>query len=53
MFDRWWEWALLALYGIAALQLGRVWQARRAERLQRRAMQRAAQTWGRMEGRRG
>jgi len=53
MTDSWLGWLLLALYGLAALQAGRAWQTRRAERLQRRAMQRAAQTWGRMEGRRG
>lgn len=53
MVDFWWEWALLALYGFAAVQLGRTWQARRANKLERRALQKAAQTWGRAEGRRG
>lgn len=58
MAGSWWEWALPALYGFAALLLGRMWRARRAAKRERRAMQRAAQTWngrrgGLAEGRRG
>jgi hypothetical protein len=53
MSEMLWEWALLALYGFAAVQLGRAWQARRAQKMERRALQKAAQTWGRAEGRRG